>query len=106
MSENNPKNANKNTTPLGRFRRDSADRIYRSVMRSGGEPFGKPYEVGPQTLTEKIVNFFKQRGFFGFESLEKPATQPSKNKFSRYGATRFRGPYPNTADDADSKPTP
>ena len=51
---------------------DNHSRIKDFVMRGGGEPFGKPFEVGPQTLTERVVTFFKQRGFFGFESLENP----------------------------------
>ena len=48
--------------------RANRSRIRDFVMRSGGEPFGPPYELGPPSLTEKIVAFFKQKGFFGFET--------------------------------------
>ena len=70
---------------------DNHSRIKDFVMRGGGEPFGKPFEVGPQTLTERVVTFFKQRSFFGFESLENPNQKNRVNKFTRYGAARYRG---------------
>lgn len=75
-------------------KRQSSERIYDSVMRGGGEPFGAPYEVGTSTLTEKIVKFFKQRGFFSFETIDKKNLQKRRNKFTRYGSARFMGEYP------------
>lgn len=75
------------------YQRKSTDLIYESIMRGGGEPFGAPFEVGVQTLTERIVGFFKQRGFFGFEFLERPRKRNRRNKFTRYGAAPFRGSY-------------
>ncbi len=73
------------------LQRGSTDLIHESIMRGGGEPFGEPFYVGPSTLTNKIVAWFKQRGFFGFETFEK--TDKKRNKFTRYGASRYRGPY-------------
>ena len=61
-------------------------------MRGGGEPFGAPYEIGKQSLTEKIVRFFKQKSFFGFETMEPTKKKKNVNKFTRYGASRYRGP--------------
>jgi hypothetical protein len=75
--------------PAGHLRK-SSDLIYESIMRGGGEPFGEPYEVSAQTLTERIVRFFKQRGFFGFEFFERRRRR-LKNKFTRYGSAPFRG---------------
>ncbi|OGQ77998.1 MAG: hypothetical protein A2289_21295 [Deltaproteobacteria bacterium RIFOXYA12_FULL_58_15] len=73
--------------------RQSDDVIYESVMRGGGEPFGAPFDVGVGSLTEKIVRFFKQRGFFGFETLERPKRKNRINRFTRYGASPYRGTY-------------
>lgn len=89
------------TNPLARvddglrknYQRPSNDLIYESIMRGGGEPFGAPFEVGVQSLTDKIVRLFKQRSFFGFEILEKPRRKNKRNKFTRYGAAPHRGPY-------------
>ena len=75
------------------IKRDSRDLIYDSIMRGGGEPFGAPFEFGTQSLTKKIVEFLKQRGFFSFETLEKIKPHNQRNKFTRYGATKFRGTY-------------
>lgn len=76
-----------------RQHRPSADLIYESMMRGGGEPFGTPYEVGVSTLTEKIVRFFKQKGFFPFETFEPSRPKRRRNRFTRYGASRFHGAY-------------
>ncbi|MEL6544724.1 MAG: hypothetical protein AAFQ82_08860 [Myxococcota bacterium] len=73
------------------LKRPSNDLIHESIMRGGGEPFGEPFSPGTSTLTSKIVSFFKQRGFFGFETFEK--THKKRNKFTRYGSSRFRGAY-------------
>jgi hypothetical protein len=73
--------------------RDSKDLIYESIMRGGGEPFGAPFEFGTQSLTQRIVEFLKQRGFFSFETLEKIKPRNRQNKYTRYGATTFRGRY-------------
>jgi hypothetical protein len=70
------------------YQRPSTDVIYETLMRAGGEPFGAPFEMGPSTLTEKIVRFFKQVGYFSFETFDK--TRRSKNKFTRYGAARYK----------------
>ena len=67
--------------------------IYESIMRGGGEPFGAPFEFGTQSLTRKIVEFLKQRGFFNFETIEKIKPRQRQNKFTRYGTTTFRGSY-------------
>lgn len=72
-------------------KKNNHHRIQDFVMRGGGEPFGMPFEAGPPTLTERVVTFFKQRGFFGFETLETPDKRPKPNKFTRYGASRYRG---------------
>ena len=72
---------------------DNHHRIKDFVMRGGGEPFGKPFEVDTPSLTERVVTFFKQRGFFGFETLEKPQERQKPNKFTKYGASRFRGRF-------------
>jgi hypothetical protein len=78
---------------LGNYRRSSKDLIYETVMRGGGEPFGAPFEVGVSSLTDKVVRFFKQFGFFAFETLEKPRRRNRRNKFTRYGAAQYRGAY-------------
>ena len=75
------------------YQRKSTDLIYESMMRGGGEPFGPPFELGVSTLTEKIVKFFKQRSFFGFETIEKARTRVRRNKFTRYGAAPFVGEH-------------
>ncbi len=78
--------------PAGHLRK-SSDLIYDSIMRGGGEPFGEPYEVSAQSLTERIVKFFKQKGFFGFEFFERRRKRRLRNKFTRYGAAPFRGDH-------------
>lgn len=75
------------------YQRKSTDLIYESVMRGGGEPFGAPFERGIHSLTDKIVRLFKQKSFFGFETLERPRKKNNQNKFTRYGASQFRGSY-------------
>jgi hypothetical protein len=75
------------------YQRNSSDLIYDMVMRGGGEPFGAPFERGVSSLTEAIVKFFRQRGFFSFETLEGPRRSARRNKFTRYGASAYRGPY-------------
>ena len=81
------------TTP--EHQRSSRDRIYESMMRGGGEPFGPPFTAGLATLTQWVVRKVKQRGFFGFETLERPSqeTTSNPNKFTRYGAAPFRGEH-------------
>lgn len=83
----------------------SHELIYEYVMRNGGEPFGQPYEISTSTLTEKIVKFFKQKGFFGFEFMEKANASKRKirNKFTRYGAAPFRGPHQRDSKPNDKK---
>ena len=71
----------------------SSELIYRSIMRSGGEPFGRPYAISFASLTEKVVTYFKQKGFFSFETFESPKAIQRPNRFSRYGATNHRGGY-------------
>jgi hypothetical protein len=73
--------------------RKSSDLIHESIMRGGGEPFMEPYEVSAQSLTEKIVRYFKQKGFFGFEYFERRRRRQRKNKFTRYGSAPYRGDY-------------
>lgn len=80
--------------PRKAFKDESAERIYRSVMRTGGEPFGAPFENGTATLTERIVRLFKQAGFFGFETLERLRKKNRRNKFTRHGSAPFVGDYP------------
>ncbi len=74
-------------------KRTSAEIIYESMMRGGGEPFGAPFEMGTSTLTEKIVKYFKQAGFFSFETMEKLRRRRRRNKFTRYGAAPYLGDY-------------
>ena len=71
----------------------NAERIRDFIMRGGGEPFGAPFEIHTLSLTEKVVKLFKQRGFFGFATLEKHQKKRKINKFTRYAAARFRGNY-------------
>lgn len=75
--------------------RASRDRIYESMMRGGGEPFGPPFSAGIATLTQWVVRKIKQRGFFGFETLERDDAdaRSNVNKFTRYGAAPFRGDH-------------
>ncbi len=95
----NDKPLKTNTNPLAEVgdglsldpQKQSTDLIYNVVMRSGGEPFGAPFEVGVQSLTEKIVKFFKQAGFFGFETMEKVRKKNRRNKFTKHGASNFHG---------------
>ena len=86
-------------TPAQREKQKQEETIYRYIMRGGGEPFGAPYEIGQPSLTEKIVRFFKQKSFFGFETMEPTKKKKNVNKFTRYGASRYRGPLKN-----DKKP--
>ncbi len=86
-----------------RRRNDSDRRIRDFIMRGGGEPFGRPYALHTSTLTDKIVSFFGLRSFFGFETLERgddPLSKsgPKRNKFSRFGASQFRGKYRTKTD--------
>jgi hypothetical protein len=75
------------------YQRRSTDLIYESVMRGGGEPFFAPFELGIASLTEKIVKLFKQHSFFGFETMERPRRKNRRNRFTRYGASPYRGSY-------------
>ena len=74
----------------------SSERIYQSVMRGGGEPYGSMHVSGIHTLTEKIVRFLKQKGFFSFLTFEKPKTLQKPNKYTRYGAAPYVGDYPTS----------
>lgn len=74
-------------------RRPSHELIYEAMMRAGGEPFGVVYDIGDASLTDRIVAKLKQRGFFGFETMEKKPPRGRGNKFTRQGAAAFRGPY-------------
>ena len=93
------------TNPLARVgdglephtHRPSADLIYETIMRGGGEAFGAPFEVGVPTLTERVVAFFKQKGFFGFESFEGSRPKRRRNRFTRHGSSRYYGAYDVTA---------
>lgn len=78
---------------LEKFHRPSHDLIYETIMRSGGEPFGNPYGIGISTLTNKVVKFFKQRSFFGFETFEPSRPKRRRNRFTRHGASRYFGDY-------------
>ena len=78
---------------LAQLHQFSRNLIYTTMMRSGGEPFGAPFEVGPPTLTERIVKYFRQKSFFGFETLEKLQNRGRRNKYTRHGAAPHRGPY-------------
>ena len=71
-------------------KREDDSLIYESIMRGGGVPFGRPFEVGVNSLTEKLVKLFGQKSFFGFESLERPSRR--RNKFTLYGAARNFSP--------------
>ena len=72
--------------------RKSSELIYESVMRGGGEPFGRPFEYGIGSLTDRIVRLLNVKSFFGFETLERPR-RSRRNKFTRYGSANFRGRY-------------
>ncbi|MEE8408469.1 MAG: hypothetical protein V3T05_02580 [Myxococcota bacterium] len=78
---------------LKNYQRSSSDLIYETIMRGGGEPFGRPFALGVNSLTERIVKLFRQRGFFRFETLDKPKTKRHRNKFTRYGASPYRGEH-------------
>lgn len=78
---------------LAQLHQFSRNLIYITMMRSGGEPFGAPFEVGTPTLTERIVKLFRQKSFFSFETLEKLQTRSHRNKYTRHGAAPHRGPY-------------
>lgn len=80
-------------TLWGRLQRVSRTLIYGVMMRSGGEPFGAPFERGVPSLDEKVVKRFSQRSFFGFETLERLRRRTERNKFTRHGAAPYRGPY-------------
>jgi hypothetical protein len=71
--------------PVGESRDRSA--IYRAIARAGA-PLGRPFTLGIASLTERVVRYFRQRGFFGFETFERPR---EKNRFTLYGAARFFG---------------
>ena len=71
----------------------SQDLIYMALQRAGGEPFASPFEPGLPTLTMRVVRFLKQRGFFTFNSMEVLQRRAQRNKFTRHGASPFRGPY-------------
>jgi hypothetical protein len=73
------------------YQRKSSDLIYEAVMRGGGEPFGAPFEASVGSLTERIVKLFRQKGWFGFETLDRPRQKNRGNRFTRYGASPFRG---------------
>ena len=100
-SEDEAERLEAGTNPLARVddgleppgQRPSQDLIYESIMRSGGEPFGTPFEVGLTSLTDKVVRFFKQRSFFGFETYERNRPKRMRNRFTRHGASRFFGAY-------------
>jgi hypothetical protein len=81
----------------------SRDLIYITMQRSGGEPFGAPYELGLSTLTERLVRFFKQRGFFTFHSVERAQGRRARNRFTRHGATAYRGAYAYTPQVVQSR---
>lgn len=75
----------------------SRERIYEAMARTGSA-FGAPFAQGVASLTQRVVEKFKQRGFFGFETFERTPSAQSPdearpNKFSRYGAGRYFGPY-------------
>jgi len=74
----------------------SEELLYEVVMKSGGEPFGAPFESGLMSLTSRIVRFFRQRSFFGFETLERMRPKNLQNKFTRYGASPYRGKHDYT----------
>jgi len=69
---------------------ESATGVKDYIMRGGGAPFGRPYDLGTPSLTERVVLFFKQKSFFKFETFERKTTNKG-NKFTRYGASRYRG---------------
>jgi hypothetical protein len=72
--------------------RDKHHRRVRSwASKSSGSSFGAPFELGTSTLTEKIVDWFKQRGFFGVETSERVGPLNQRNKYSAHGASRFTG---------------
>ena len=81
--------------------RASRQLIYSIVMRSGGEPFGAPFELGLQSLTEQVVKRLSQHSFFGFEALEKMELRGRRNKFTRHGAAPYRGPHRQAPTPAD-----
>lgn len=93
-SQNNPL-SDKDSNPRPDFKQASQNLIYQSVMRAGGVPFLAPFEIGLSSLTERVVKFFKQKSFFGFETIERAKKSRAFNKFTRYGAARFRGRYRN-----------
>ncbi len=84
------------------YQRPSTDLISEYIARGGGEAFGRPLGLGELSLTEKVVKFFKQKSFFGFESFEKPKRKTS-NKFTRYGSSPYKG---KLQDPRKTKKTP
>jgi hypothetical protein len=77
---------------LRKREREKHHRRVRSwASKSSGGSFGAPFEVGTSTLTEKIVEWFKQRGFFGVETSERVGPLNQRNKYSAHGASRFTG---------------
>ena len=90
-SENSNPLARVESGDLGEERLSSNDLIYQTIMRNGGTPFGRPFNVGMTTLTERVVQYFKQKGFFRFETFENQTQR--RNRFTRYGASPHRGEY-------------
>ena len=73
------------------YQRKGSELLYEAIMKSGGEPFGTPFEVGIASLTERVVKFFRQKSFFGFETLERLRDRNLRNKFTRTAARNFKG---------------
>ena len=100
-----PKKLKSGTNPLAEVddglgpveKRSSEDVIYESIMRSGGEPFGAPWDLGLSSLTERVVKLFRQRSFFRFETLERLKKKGSRNRFTRHGSSRYFGEYDRRA---------
>ncbi|MBN1960016.1 MAG: hypothetical protein JW841_03655 [Deltaproteobacteria bacterium] len=86
-----PVGEKQNPAKISRFQ--SNNLIYRTMMRCGGAAFGAPFEIGLSSLTVKIVKFFRQLGFFGFETIEKTQPRNQRNKFTMHGAAPFVGDY-------------
>lgn len=77
-------------------------RLRQWASRASGGGFGAPFELGTTTLTEKIVDWFQQRGFFSVETSERVAPPNQRNKFSAHGASRFTGSLTKPETDEDS----
>lgn len=74
-----------------REREKHHQRVRNWASRSSGTSFGAPFELGTTSLTEKIVDWFKQKGFFAVETSERVSPQNQRNKYSAHGASRFIG---------------